>query len=74
MGVVISPLQIADFGMCRALQDTDYFVSCGGKIPELQRLSTTRNTPLPVICGALVMYEVWTLGIKPYHQLIRIEV
>ena len=30
---ILLPFQIADFGMSRALKDTDYYVSRGGKIP-----------------------------------------
>ena len=79
MGVVISSLQIADFGMSRALQDTDYYVSRGGKIPvkwtapealHYKKYSTASD----VWSFGMVMYEIWTLGIKPYHQLTNVEV
>ena len=79
VGVVISPFQIADFGMSRALQDTDYYVSRGGKIPvkwtapealHYKKYSTASD----VWSFGMVMYEIWTLGIKPYHQLTNIEV
>ncbi|CAI8021517.1 Ephrin type-A receptor 3 [Geodia barretti] len=36
--------KIADFGMSRALQDTDYYVSRGGKIPC--EMDSSRGSPL----------------------------
>ena len=31
--VVQLPMQVADFGMCRDLEDENYYISHGGKIP-----------------------------------------
>ena len=72
-------IQIADFGMSRALQDTDYYVSRGGKIPvkwtapealHYKKYSTASD----VWSFGIVMYEIWSLGMKPFHNLTNTEV
>ena len=72
-------MQIADFGMSRALQDSDYYVSRGGKIPvkwtapealHYKKYSTASD----VWSFGMVMYEIWSLGMKPYHNLTNIQV
>ena len=77
--ILIVAFQIADFGMSRALQDTDYYVSHGGKIPvkwtapealHYKKYSTASD----VWSFGMVMYEIWSLGIKPYHQMTNVEV
>ena len=71
--------QIADFGMSRALLDTDYYVSRGGKIPvkwtapealHYKKYSTASD----IWSFGVVLYEIWTLGIKPYHLSTNKEV
>ena len=72
-------IQIADFGMSRALQDTDYYVSRGGKIPvkwtapealHYKKYSTASD----VWSFGMVMYEIWSLGMKPFNNLSNIQV
>ena len=72
-------LQIADFGMSRALQDAEYYVSHGGKIPVKwtapEALSYKKySTASDVWSFGIVLYEIWTLGIKPYHNMTNAEV
>ena len=75
----MTSIQIADFGMSRALQDTDYYVSRGGKIPvkwtapealHYKKYSTASD----VWSFGMVMYEIWSLGMKPFHNLSNIQV
>ena len=71
--------QIADFGMSRALQDAEYYVSRGGKIPVKwtapEALSYKKySTASDVWSFGVVLYEIWALGIKPYHQMTNTEV
>ena len=78
-GIYNGEIQIADFGMSRALQDTDYYISRGGKIPvkwtapealHYKKYSTASD----VWSFGMVMYEIWALGMKPFDKLTNIEV
>ena len=72
-------LQIADFGMSRNLLNTEYYLSRGGKIPVKwtapEALSYRKySTASDVWSFGVVMYEIWAVGIKPYHGMANVEV
>ena len=65
--------------MSRPLQNTEYYVSHGGKIPVKwtapEALSYRKySTASDVWSFGVVMYEIWALGIKPYHEMSNAEV
>ena len=65
--------------MSRGLCDTDYYVAHGGKIPVKwtapEALSYKKySTASDVWSFGVVMYEIWALGIKPYHKMTNAEV
>jgi ephrin-B len=64
--------RIADFGMSRGIGETDYYKSHGGKIPvkwtapealHYRRFSSASD----VWSYAMVMFEIWSLGCKPFE-------
>ena len=65
--------------MSRALQDTDYYVSRGGKIPVKWTAPEALHYKKYSIASdvwsfGIVMYEIWSLGMKPFHNLTNTEV
>ena len=65
--------------MSRALQDAEYYVSHGGKIPVKwtapEALSYKKYSSASDMWSfGIVLYEIWALGIKPYHNMTNAEV
>ena len=71
--------QISDFGMSRNLIDDDYYVSHGGKIPvkwtapEALTFRKYSNANDVWSYGCL-LYEIWSLGYKPFEKMSNQEV
>ena len=65
--------QIADFGMSRDMETDYYYKAKGGKIPlcwtapeaVFHRKYTTKSD---VWSYGMVMYEIWSLGHKPFEE------
>ncbi len=73
-------LQVADFGMSRDLFDEDYYVmSSGGKVPlkwtAPESLYYSKySTASDVWSYGCLLYEIWSLGTKPYAKITNEDV
>lgn len=67
------PPQIADFGMSRDLTEQGYYVTRGGQIPVKWTapeaiLFRKYSTSSDVWSFGMVLFEVWSLGWKPFDN------
>ena len=79
LGLLYLPTQIADFGMSRDLQDDAYYKSHGGLVPVKWTapeaiMYKKYSTKSDIWSYGCVLYEIWSLGYKPYHDLSNQEV
>ena len=72
-------MQVADFGMSRDLADENYYVSHGGKVPvkwtapealHYKKYSTASD----VWAYGCLLYEIWSVGYKPFEGVPNVKV
>ena len=71
--------QIADFGLSRNLQYETYYESHGGKIPVKwtapEALHKRKySTASDIWSYGCLLYEIWSLGCKPFHDISNAQV
>ena len=77
--LLLMKLQISDFGMARNLIEDDYYVSQGGKIPLKWTAPEALvyhkyTTASDVWSYGCLLYEIWSLGHKPFESMANQEV